>query len=89
MKALASLIGAWELAARHEMLPGDVVGGRAEFAWLPGGHFVEMRSTAEHAAFPDSLSVIGADAMHYFDSRGVYRVYESAVRDGVWTLYRE
>jgi hypothetical protein len=26
---------------------------------------------------------------HYFDSRGVKRIYEMTLRDGVWTLWRD
>jgi hypothetical protein len=86
---LEPLVGMWSLVARHTLMPDVEVTGRAEFEWVPGGHFLTMRSRAEHPQFPDSLSVIGDDAMHYFDSRGVFRVYSSAVRDGLWTLRRE
>ena len=27
--------------------------------------------------------------MHYFDSRGIARVYAMSLEDGVWTLWRE
>jgi hypothetical protein len=37
-------------------------------------------------------AIIGAPAdrltMHYFDSRGVHRVYEASLDDGVWKLWR-
>ena len=89
IEALAPLIGEWDTVATHELLPDVQVPGRASFEWLPGGHFVVQRAEADHPDFPDSLWVIGAGAAHYFDSRGVQRVYESAVRDGVWTLLRE
>ena len=28
-------------------------------------------------------------AMHYFDSRGVFRVYQAHVDDGAWRLWRD
>jgi hypothetical protein len=31
----------------------------------------------------------GALQQHYFDSRGVHRVYDMSLEDGVWTLSRE
>lgn len=86
--ALAPLVGAWRIEARHVLHDG-VVEGRAVFEWVPGGHFLLQRSEADHPQFPDSVAIVGADAFHYFDSRGVRRVYESAVVDGVWTLRRD
>jgi hypothetical protein len=56
-----------------------VVHGHASFAWLEGEKFLIVRSRSDHPDFPDSISVIGETEslrMHYFDSRGVYRVYE-------------
>ena len=44
--------------------------------------------------FPNSISIIGptgpggALQQHYFDSRGVARVYEMTLEDGTWTLFR-
>jgi hypothetical protein len=46
------------------------------------------------ADFPDGIAIIGSDAsgeayhQHYFDSRGVLRVYEMSLRDNVWKLWR-
>jgi hypothetical protein len=44
---------------------------------------------------PDSLSIVSADletgayVQHYYDSRGVVRLYAMTLADGVWTLTRE
>ena len=46
-------------------------------------------------AAPDSLAIVAADprtggyTQHYFDSRGVVRLYAMTFTDGVWTLIRE
>jgi hypothetical protein len=42
----------------------------------------------------DGLAVIGAAtsetfAQHYYDSRGVHRIYEMSLKDGVWELWRD
>jgi len=44
----------------------------------------------------DGIAIIGADPAgegrylrHYFDSRGVARVYSMSLEDGVWTLWRD
>ena len=49
----------------------------------------------DHPEAPDGIAIIGFDAdkgayaQHYFDSRGVARVYEMSFDDGVWKLWRD
>jgi hypothetical protein len=49
---------------------------------------------AEHPEAPDGIAIICFDAdkatllQHYFDSRGIARVYEMTFVDKVWTLQR-
>ena len=44
---------------------------------------------------PDGIAVIGSGEepeqlrQHYFDSRGVHRIYEMTMEDGVWRLWRD
>jgi hypothetical protein len=43
---------------------------------------------------PDGLAIIGVDAQgsylqHYYDSRGVTRLYSMTFEDGTWTLLRD
>jgi hypothetical protein len=93
LEPFTALVGTWETSASHPSLQGLRVPGSAHFEWLEGGRFLIGHSRNEHADFPDSLSVIGADddgfAMHYYDSRGVERVYRTSLRDGVWRLWRD
>ncbi len=93
LEGFDALVGAWDSTAIHPSLPGVEVPGTASFEWLEGGQFLIGRSRNEHADFPDSLLVIGAGGdrlvMHYFDSRGVERVYGTGFRDGVWRLWRD
>jgi hypothetical protein len=64
------------------------------YEWALGGQFLLQRSEIPQPEFPDSLAVIAYDTdrdaytQHYFDSRGVVRVYQMGLRDGVWTLLR-
>lgn len=68
---------------------------RMTFEWLEGGGFMIQRATIDRPEFPNGVMVIGATGeggglqQHYFDSRGVHRVYEMTLEDGVWTLWRE
>jgi hypothetical protein len=86
------LVGTWQIEATHPMVPSTVVHGTAKFEWLEGERFLLQRSRNDHPEFPDSLIVFGADenglSMNYFDSRGVHRVYNVSLRDGVWRMWR-
>ena len=61
--------------------PGDAA-ATTTFEWLLDGAFVVQRSTVDHPMAPDGYMVIQADGerdghfvQHYFDSRGVVRIY--------------
>ena len=91
---LNELVGSWTIEAAHPAFPGTVVRGQSDFAWLEGERFLLQRSRTDHPDFPDSLIVFGEFdedglGMHYFDSRGVHRVYGVSFSDGVWRMWRE
>jgi hypothetical protein len=90
-KALSQLVGEWTTEATHPMVPGTVVRGHSTFEWLEGEQFLVNRAQNDHPDFPDSISVIGNTEglrMHYFDSRGVHRIYEVGF-DGGWKIWRD
>jgi hypothetical protein len=94
VEPLDALVGSWTTRATHPMSPGLVVPGRSTFEWLEGRKFLIGRSRNEHPQFPDSITICGAPdgeplTMHYYDSRGVERVYLTSLQDGVWRLWRE
>ncbi|MGZ5309059.1 MAG: hypothetical protein ACXWDQ_01245 [Solirubrobacterales bacterium] len=90
-----AFVGEWNVEASLPIDPPIEMRGRSVFEWLEGGGFLVQRSTTEREEFPNTLSVIGVDeegegyVMHYFDSRGVKRVYEMSLADGVWKLERD
>jgi hypothetical protein len=94
---LDQLVGDWTLEATHPAFPGLVVPGRSSFEWLDGERFLIQRSTVDHPDFPNSISVIGAMSdedderlsMHYYDSRGVHRVYSLEMSDRVLRIARD
>jgi hypothetical protein len=87
MEHLAPLAGDWTIEIR---LPGsDPLHGRVTFEWTAGGAFLLERWEVDHPDFPGGLAVFGPDAQHYFDERGVARVYAVELRDGVLTLSRD
>lgn len=93
MERFNVFVGEWTTEATHPALPGTVVRGQVAFEWLEGEKFLIQRAGNDHPDFPDSVSVIGEVdgriAMYYFDSRGVHRVYEMALDDGVWKIWRD
>jgi hypothetical protein len=95
---LAPLIGAWSMAM---VMPGEKapdelpdVGARVTFEWMGEKAFLLQRWTVPIPEAPDGLAVVGWDVgrgtflQHYFDERGVARVYEMSFDGGVWTLER-
>lgn len=93
LAAFDALVGEWTTEAMHPMFPSTVVHGRATFEWLEGERFLVQRSSNEHPDFPDSISVIGfvdEDLVsHYFDSRGVFRVYRVAMEGDMFRTWRD
>jgi hypothetical protein len=85
------LVGSWS----EEPALADAQAGQAVFEWALDGMYLLMRSEVPMPEFPDSLSVISVNddgetyAMHYFDSRGVVRVYKMTLVDRVWTMLRD
>jgi hypothetical protein len=93
MTELNRLVGAWETEATHPAFPDMVVPGRTTFEWLAGEKFLICRSDTTHPDFPDSVSVIGdfegQVEMHYYDSRGVHRIYGLAFDGAELKIWRD
>jgi hypothetical protein len=89
-------VGEWRILAALGDDPGADVGARVTFEWLPGGRFLIERWEIPIPEAADGIAIIGADPdsegnylQHYFDSRGVARVYKMSLEDGVWKLWRD
>jgi hypothetical protein len=92
---LAFLIGEWSMEAHFDSgAPDD--GARVTFEWLSGQRFLVQRWSVPLPEAPDGIALIGVDPLksgrylqHYFDSRGVARVYRMTLDANVWTLQRD
>jgi hypothetical protein len=88
MEHLVPFVGEW----RIEAFGGT---GRSVFEWALDGQFLVQRTEVEHPDAPNSMSIVASDpgrdgyTQHYFDSRGVVRLYSMSFVDGVWMLVRE
>jgi hypothetical protein len=93
LEALGALVGDWTTEATHQLFPDLVVRGEAAFEWLEGKKFLIERSTADHPDFPDGIQLLGGMddlQLHYFDSRGVHRVYDARITGpGSWEYTRD
>ena len=92
LERLDPFIGTWEIDASFPHLPD--AGAHSVFEWALDGRFLVQRTEISIPEAPNTMSMIGADpagegfTQHYFDSRGVIRVYAMTFDDGVWTLLR-
>ena len=90
LAALDAFVGEW--TARVHLPDAPV--GRTVFEWALGGQYLLQRSASPQPDLPDSLVIMargaedGAYVQHYFDSRGVVRIYRMELRGRRWTLLR-
>lgn len=83
------LIGRWTAEGTHPALPGAVIRGTGAFEWLDGEQFLISRSSYDHPDMPDALSIIGDTdglRMHYFDTRGVHRLFAVTITGEGWQI---
>ncbi len=94
MKELEPFVGKWTIDARFEAMPPDAPKGRVTFEFMEGGEFLVERWEVPVPEAPDGIAIIGPNPegdgylQHYFDTRGVARVYEMEFDGRVWKLER-
>jgi hypothetical protein len=96
IRRLDAFIGEWRMEAAFQDIPATDSGARVVFEWLPGERFVIQRWEVPIPEAPDGVAIIGADhedhgnyLQHYFDARGVARIYKMSFGDGTWKLWRD
>jgi hypothetical protein len=91
---LEALVGDWTMEAGPPGGPAWPGEATVSFEWLDGRWFLIQRWKVEMPEAPDGIALIGLGEsdgtfqQHFFDSRGVHRIYEMTLDDGVWTLWR-
>ena len=92
MKEFEPLIGAWHGEGELPLEPPMKMSAETKVERL--GEFIVLRSVGEPAELPDSISIIGGapggepQPMHYFDSRGVKRMFMMALEGATWKIWR-
>ena len=94
---LDALVGEWVGELDDPGKPGATVRTTVQYEWMEGGRFLLQLAPAP-PPFPTGHSLIGRRdpddeaspfVQHYFDSRGVARVYDMTFDGRTWTLERK
>ena len=91
MKQFEPLIGRWHGEGTIPIDPPMAISVAATVE--PLGAFIVFRSVGRPAEVPDNVSIIGGalegdpQPMHYFDERGVKRLYLTAIDGSTWTIW--
>jgi hypothetical protein len=88
LAALDVFVGEW---IEQVEVPGAPP-GRSIFEWDLKGSFLVQRALSPLPEYPDGLMITSVEPdgylQHYFDSRGVVRLYRMTLENGTWTLLR-
>lgn len=85
--SLTRLIGSWDITMRHAAMD-EPVRGRQAYERVLDEAFVMLRWTYEHPDFPDAIALLDDNSCHYFDVRGVTRVFDFGINESGWTMIR-
>ncbi len=92
MDQFEPLIGAWHADGEIPSDPPMQVSTETHIERL--GELIVIRTQGTPAEMPDSVSIVGGapvgepQPMHYFDSRGVKRLYLMTVEGSTWRIWR-
>jgi hypothetical protein len=92
MHEFEPLVGEWHGEGEIPIDPPMRISADAKVERL--GEFLVFSSKGEPADVPDTLAIIGGaphgqpQPMHYYDSRGVERLYLTTVEGSTWTIWR-
>ena len=85
--SLDALIGGWSITMRHVAM-GQPVTGHQRYERVLDQAFVMLHWTFDHADFPDAVALMDECAFHYFDVRGVTRIFDFEIGPQGWSMTR-
>lgn len=85
--SLDRLVGTWQFTMQHVAVPEPVV-GQQRYERVLRGAYIQLQWTYEHPQFPDALCLLDDRSVHYFDTRGVTRVFDLETTDAGWSMVR-
>jgi hypothetical protein len=95
LRRLEPFVGRWTMEALFPGAEPPGPAGLSTFEWVLGGQFLLQRTEFSVPGPAEGLAIVGPDpegarfTQHYFDSRGVARLYSMTLEDRVWTLQRD
>jgi hypothetical protein len=87
MTALERLVGSWEFTMQHSAMPQPIT-GRQRYEWVLDGAFLLQHWTYDHPEFPNAMALLSQERCHYFDVRGIVRIFDLDVSDDGWSMIR-
>jgi hypothetical protein len=85
--SLDRLLGTWDITMHHRAM-AEPVSGRQRYERVLDGAYVLLNWSYDHPDFPDAMALLSDDAMHYFDVRGVTRVFDLQLDPDGWSMVR-
>src|SRR4051794_19075352 len=85
--SLERLLGTWDITMHHSAMT-EPVHGHQHYERVLDGSYVHLDWTYDHPDFPDALAVLSEREMHYFDVRGVTRVFDVEFTEAGWSMVR-
>ena len=82
---LDRLLGSWQATMHHSQMSEPVL-GRLRYERVLDGAFVALDWVYEHPDFPDASAMLDDTHFHYFDVRGVIRVFDFEIDDTGWRM---
>jgi hypothetical protein len=90
LEQLDALLGDWTITSKKFAQ----VQGRQTIERIENGSFVRLQAHVDDDRFPATTQIISSDdsgdecTCLYYDSRGVHRIYQMSVVEGVWKIWR-
>ena len=72
----------------HHSDMSEPVTSRQRYERVLEGAFVLQQWTYDHPDFPDAMALLSEDRYHYFDVRGITRVFDFDIDDSGWSMSR-
>lgn len=85
--SLDRLLGSWDVTMRHVAMDEPVF-GRQTYERVLDGAFVRLDWTYDHPDFPNAVAMLDESASHYFDVRGIARIYDLSFDNAGWSMIR-
>lgn len=85
MSGFDRLLGTWDFTMQHADV-SEPVTGRHRYELVLDGAFVQLHWSYHHPDFPDATALFSQERYHYFDVRGVTRVFDVQLEEGGWSL---